>query len=458
MKHRLQVFAPATIANLGPGFDVLGLALNSPGDTVEAELTAQPGVEIVEITGDGGFLSRDADKNVIGRAASAVLRRAGSNGASQSGVRLWLHKQMPLASGLGSSGASSAAAALAVNELLERPLGQNDILLSAIEGETAASGTPHADNVAPSLLGGIVLVRSYEPLEVLQLPVPENLHVAVVHPHCQVSTSEARTLVKNRTYALDDIVANLGNISAFVVGLFRNDLTLVGRSIHDRLIEPLRAKMIPGFADVTRVAIEAGGLGCSIAGSGPSVFAFGSSASAVQAAGMAMQSAFKLKANLASDLFVGKINREGAHVIQDKTKSDTKTQSAATGEANWFLPGAPERPKRVTVTVTVRYRQIGEENWHVGRTENISLAGVLIRGGRLFTENVKVEILMTVPPGIVTGAAGETLFEGKVARLLPPPHSLGLPGVAIAFERYRPAAPTAKPAAPSTAAEKPKEM
>ena len=133
---------------------MLGLALNSPGDTVEAELTAKPGVEIVEITGDGGLLSRDADKNVIGRAASAVLQRAGPNGVPPSGVRLWLHKQMPLASGLGSSGASSAAAALAVNELLERPLGQNDILLSAIEGETAASGTPHADNVAPSLLGG----------------------------------------------------------------------------------------------------------------------------------------------------------------------------------------------------------------------------------------------------------------------------------------------------------------
>src|SRR5436190_5004468 len=169
MKHRLRFFAPATIANLGPGFDVLGLALNSPGDTVEAELAAKPGVEIVEITGDGGLLSRDADKNVIGRAASAVLQRAGPNGVPQSGVRLWLHKQMPLASGLGSSGASSAAAAVAANELLGRPLSISDVVLSAMEGERAASETPHADNVAPSVMGGIVLVRSYHPFDVVAL-------------------------------------------------------------------------------------------------------------------------------------------------------------------------------------------------------------------------------------------------------------------------------------------------
>src|SRR6187401_1530260 len=165
--QRLRVFAPATIANIGPGFDVLGLALSSPGDVLEVELANVPGVEIVEITGDAGRLTRDPMKNVAGRAAVDLLRRAGS----ERGLRLWLHKQMPLASGLGSSGASSAAGAFAVNELLGRPLTQRDVVLSAMEGERAASGSAHADNVAPSVMGGIVLVRSYSPLDLVALPV-----------------------------------------------------------------------------------------------------------------------------------------------------------------------------------------------------------------------------------------------------------------------------------------------
>src|SRR5262245_18649977 len=177
MPRRIRVFAPATIANVGPGFDVLGLALTKPGDTIEAEISDRPGVEFVEITGDRGQLSRDPARNVAGRAAAEVLRRAQVN----AGVRLWLHKEMPLASGLGSSGASSAAGAVVVNELLGRPLAASDVLLSAMEGERAASGSPHADNVAPSVMGGIVLVRSYDPLDIVRLPVPANLYVAVVH-------------------------------------------------------------------------------------------------------------------------------------------------------------------------------------------------------------------------------------------------------------------------------------
>src|SRR6266545_4469537 len=147
MQQRIRVFAPATVANLGPGFDVLGLALSQPGDELEAELSGRPGVEIVEITGDGGALSRSPEKNVAGKAAGDVLTRAGAG----KGLRLWLHKQMPLATGLGSSGASSAAGAFAANELLGHPLSLRDVVFSAMEGERSASGTPHADNVAPSV-------------------------------------------------------------------------------------------------------------------------------------------------------------------------------------------------------------------------------------------------------------------------------------------------------------------
>jgi homoserine kinase len=311
MKQRVRIFAPATVANLGPGFDVLGLALGAPGDVVEAELSDRPGIEIVEITGDKGLLSPDPVRNVAGRAAADVVRRAGQ----QTGVRMWLHKQMPLASGLGSSGASSAAAAVATNELLGRPLNQRDLLLSAMEGERAASGTPHADNVAPSVLGGIVLIRSYEPFEVISLPAPAELRVVVVHPHCEVSTSEARTLVKGRTYSLEHIVPNLGNIAALVLALCRSDLALLGRSIDDRLIEPLRATLIPGFAEVKIAALSAGALGCSIAGSGPSVFAFASDDKSAASIGAAMQSAFKSAAKLDSDLYSGRVNPVGAREV-----------------------------------------------------------------------------------------------------------------------------------------------
>jgi homoserine kinase len=309
--QRIRVFAPATIANIGPGFDVLGLALSSPGDLLEAELSDTPGVEMVEVTGDGGKLSREAMENVASRAAGDVLRRAGTT----KGLRLWLHKQMPLASGLGSSGASSAAGAVAANEILGRPLTPRDVVLSAMEGECAASGTPHADNVAPSVMGGFVLVRSYDPFEVVPLPVPDGLHVAVVHPHCQVSTAEARRLVNERTYSLDAIVPNLGSVAALVAALYRNDLPLLGRSIDDRIIEPLRAALIPGFARVKAAALAAGGLGCSIAGSGPSVFAFAGDVGSAQRIGAAMQKAFKDAARLDSDLFSGKVSTEGARVV-----------------------------------------------------------------------------------------------------------------------------------------------
>ena len=249
-------------------------------------------------------------KNVDGRAAIDLLRRAGSS----DGLRLWLHKQMPLASGLGSSGASSAAGAFAANEILGRPFSSGDVVLSAIEGECAASGTPHADNVAPSVMGGFVLVRSCDPFDIVQLPVPDGLRVAVVHPHCQVSTAEARRMVKERKYGLDVIVPNIGGVAALVAALYIGDLQLLGRSIDDRIIEPLRATLIPGFDEVKSAALAAGALGCSIAGSGPSMFAFAEDDAAAQRIGETMQAAFN-SAHLESDLFWGRVSTEGARVI-----------------------------------------------------------------------------------------------------------------------------------------------
>ena len=307
MSERVKIFAPASASNLGPGFDVLGLALEQPGDVVEAEPSPTGGVDIVEVTG-ADSLTTDPDQNVAGIAATATLRRLGSD---VPGVRLWLHKQMPLASGLGSSAASSVAAAVAVNELFDGQLSQEEIIRCALEGETAVSGGAHADNVAPSVLGGIVLVRSCHPLDLVPLPVPADLRVVVVHPHTTVNTEDARRLVSDRRFGIGDAVANLGNIAALVSSLYEGDLELLGRSVNDALVEPVRAPLVPGFPQVKDAALAAGAAGCSISGSGPSVFAFASSDETATHVADAMQAALN-DAGASSTPYVGRVNTRGA--------------------------------------------------------------------------------------------------------------------------------------------------
>ena len=310
MSDRVRVFAPATASNLGPGFDVLGLALERPGDLVEAEVRDRPGVEIVEVTG-ADSLSTDPRENVVGIAAAAALERLPGPGC---GVRLWLHKQMPLGSGLGSSAASSVGGAVAVNALFGGALTSDDLVACALRGEAAASGTAHADNVAPSVLGGIVLIRASDPLDLIRLPVPDALRVVLVHPHAQVLTAEARRLVAERRFTIGQAVANLGNVAALVTALHRGDLALLGRSVQDELVEPVRAPLVPAFAEVKGAALDAGALGCSISGSGPSMLAFADSDPAADAVADAMQAAFTA-AGLDSDRYVGRVNTAGASVL-----------------------------------------------------------------------------------------------------------------------------------------------
>ena len=313
MTSRVRVFCPATLSNLGPGFDILGLALPEPGDVVEGELSDQAGVEIVEISGDGGLLSCSAAENVVAVAAGDVLRRAPA-GRQPRGVRLWLHKGIPIASGLGGSAASSVAGAVVVNELLGRPFSRADLIESALAGETLAAVTAHGDNIVPCLLGGIVLIRALAPLDIVSLPAPAALHLAVVHPHCLVSTAAARALLNGRRYALEPAIANAANLGALVAALYRDDMALLGRSIADRLVEPVRAPLVPGFDRVKQAAIEAGALACSISGSGPTMFAVADKALVAGHAAEAMRGAFASAAGLASDVFVGQINRTGTVV------------------------------------------------------------------------------------------------------------------------------------------------
>ena len=311
MANRVRVFAPASASNLGPGFDVLGLALVSPGDIVEAELSQAPGVEIVEITGSQS-LSKDPGINVVGVTASAILQQL--NHHNSCGVRIWLHKQMPLASGLGSSAASSVGAAVAVNHLLGDPLSSKELIQYALEGEAVASGSRHADNVAPSLFGGIVLIRSYTPLDLVALPVPSALRIVVVHPHTAVETASARELVNKQRFSISQVVANLGNVAALVSALHSGDLNLFSRSIQDMLVEPIRAPLVPAFSKVKKAALAAGALGCSISGSGPSVFAFAESDTVATAVSDAIQKTFT-SAGFKSDPYLGPINTKGAQIL-----------------------------------------------------------------------------------------------------------------------------------------------
>ncbi len=301
----VRAFAPATVANLGSGFDVLGLALMGAGDTVTARLVAAPGVRIARVSGDGGRLPTDAARNTAGIAATHTLRRAGMD----AGIELEIAKGLPLGSGLGSSAASAAAAAWAVNVLLGSPLRRAELIAPCIEAEAAVSGR-HADNVAPALLGGLVLVRSMDPTDIVRLPVPEGLTVAVVTPVHEVSTREARAVLP-ASVPLAQFVRSTANLAAFVSACFSGDLALLARAMEDDVVTPARAQLIPGCREVIAAALGAGALGSSISGSGPTVFALCRSERSAADAAAAMRAAF-LRAGLESGAMLSPADCPGA--------------------------------------------------------------------------------------------------------------------------------------------------
>jgi homoserine kinase len=305
----ITVFAPATVANVASGFDVLGFALERPGDTVTLRRVPGRDVTVTSITGDGGKLPRDARKNTAAVAAAGLLAKLGS----PFGLEISLAKGMPLSSGLGSSAASAVAAVYGANLLAGSPLALRELLPFTIEAERAACGSAHADNVAPSLLGGFVLIRSYDPLDVVQLPVPPGLCCAVAHPHTEVRTEDARRVLKKEV-KLADAIRQWGNLAALVAALYTADLPLLGRSLQDVVAEPARSLLIPGFAAVKSAALAAGALGCSISGSGPSVFALCAGAADSERAGTAMVEAFRA-AGLACDLYLSAVTTTGPVVV-----------------------------------------------------------------------------------------------------------------------------------------------
>lgn len=279
--NRVTVFAPATVANLGPGYDVLGLALEQPGDRVTARRTERPGVRLVRVSGDAGALPPADDNNTAAVAARLVLERL----EAPFGVDLELHKGLPLGSGLGSSGASAAAAATAVNLLAGTPLLPEELIAPCARAEAAACGAAHPDNVAPALLGGITLARSAE--EVTRIHTGLDLFVAVVSPPLELPTREARAAIP-REVPIGDAIHNCANLASMVYALAVGDIELVGKAMVDHIAEPRRAGLIPGFAAAKQAALDAGALGASISGAGPTLFALCKDRDTAELAGQAM--------------------------------------------------------------------------------------------------------------------------------------------------------------------------
>ena len=306
----IAVFAPGSVSNVACGFDVLGFALDEPGDVVTAAPQADAGVSIAAIHGDGGRLPSDPRRNTASAAVMALLHRL----EATRGISLTIHKGIPLASGVGSSGASAVAAVVAANEVLGRPAPMTMLLECAMAGEQVGCGSIHPDNVSPSLFGGFVLARSAQPPDIVRLPVPAGLACAVLHPRIEIETGAARKLLGDQVL-LRDATRQWANVGGLVAALYSNDLELLSRSLVDTIAEPKRAALVPAFAAVKAAATAAGALGASLSGSGPSIFALAASMEIAQAAGVAMQRAFDAASSAGSDLWVCPVGRQGARVI-----------------------------------------------------------------------------------------------------------------------------------------------
>jgi homoserine kinase len=265
MSRQVRVFAPGSIGNVGPGLDILGLAVTGLGDVVTAERTGGSGV-VIDEPGHPA-LSSDPTRHTSGIAATEVLLRAGARFA----LRLQVEKGLPLSGGQGGSAASAVAGAVAANLLLDHPLPTRTLLLAALEAETRVAGR-HADNIAPILLGGLVLIQSLDPLEVIRLPVPAALRVVLAHPDRCMPTRTARAVLP-ATIPLQVALHQAAQVAAIVAAAHSGDLAVLGRALDDRIAEPARAPLLEGFREAKLAAVSAGALGCSISGSGPTVFA-----------------------------------------------------------------------------------------------------------------------------------------------------------------------------------------
>lgn len=304
----VKVFSPATVANVACGFDVIGLALDSTGDEMEIRISDKPGVHIVAI--EGADLPLEASQNVAGVALQAMLQEYGQ---PELGIDVSIRKLIQPGSGIGSSAASAAGAVAGANILLNGHFPPESLIRFAMEGERLACGTPHADNVAPAIMGGFTLVRSYQPLDVIKLHTPADLWVTVIHPQIEVKTADARGILKQQVQ-LRDAIRQWGNVGALVAGLYREDYGLISRSLEDVIIEPIRSILIPAFHDLKLRCKEAGALGGGISGSGPSVFMLSKGEDNARAVAEMMETIYA-PLGVAYKIHVSRISSTGVRVI-----------------------------------------------------------------------------------------------------------------------------------------------
>jgi len=310
----VEVSVPSTTANLGPGFDVFGLAHDAFVDSVKIEIVKGSNIEVDVLGVDADSVSRDVDKNTAGIVARSFLKKL----PSDCGLRLQIVKRIPVGKGLGSSGASAAACIFGLNRLLDLQLSNNEMIQHAASGEVASAGCAHADNVAASVLGGFTIIQSYEPFHVIGIAPPENLRLAVAVPDLQIGekkTAYARAMLP-RLVSMEKMVRNVGHASSMIVGILTGDLDLLGRSMMDAVVEPERAKLIPGYSKVKQKALAAGAKGVAISGAGPTMIALvDEKSAAVLQVAEAMKDAFQDEGTLCN-ILISKPS-VGARIVEE---------------------------------------------------------------------------------------------------------------------------------------------
>ncbi len=304
----LKIFAPATVANVSCGFDSLGFAVDAIGDEMTFTKTTEKGVKITNIT--GADLTYDVDKN----AASAVVKKILNEANADFGIELTIHKGFSPGSGLGSSAASAAGAAFGANQLLGNFYSELELTKFAMFGEEVACGTPIADNVSAAIYGGFVLVRSYNPLEIIKLPVPNELRVVAIHPQIEVKTKDARDVLPTEI-ALKDAVTQWANVGGLISGLYSDNYELISNSLVDIIVEPVRKALIPHFDDVKNAAIKSGALGAGISGSGPTIFALCKGDKIAKEVYKSIQESYK-NTGIDFEMFISKVNPSGMKILK----------------------------------------------------------------------------------------------------------------------------------------------
>jgi homoserine kinase len=305
--EQIKIFSPATVANVSCGFDVLGFCLDTIGDEMVIRKTDKKGIFITKI--EGYNLPFEAKKNVAGVSALALYNDA----KPDFGFEIEIYKKIKPGSGIGSSSASAAGSVFAMNELLGKPYNKTQLINFAMKGEALASGCEHADNIAPGIFGGFTLVKSLSPLEVLQLPTPDDLYVTIIHPQIEVKTSEARAILP-KVVPMKDAITQWANVGSLVHALHINDYELIRRSLEDVIVEPYRSQLIPHFSEVKQATLKAGALGCGISGSGPSIYALSKGIKTTKEVEDVMKIVYS-KTNIRFITYVSKINVHGMKII-----------------------------------------------------------------------------------------------------------------------------------------------